>query len=716
MRNYLHKQTLSRFTIENSPTALCVVPKPRLHVSALLAGILLLAMVTAAWCAPQSPAAHGIRLRPDWIAMPDGVRLSVDLYMPDGGAANEKFPVLLEYLPYRKHEARSRNYSLYSYFVQRGYVVAAVDIRGTGNSEGRLIPYEYSDIEHGDGEVVIDWLAKQKWSKGRVGMFGISWGGFNAIQMAARNPPALKAIIALDATEDLFQDDVHYTDGIMHVDSWEMSMDLDNARPGAPDYVIDEAYFRDRFDTEPWMLTYKTRQRDGSFWDRASARDRYQDIRIPSFHIGGWYDGYRDSVPRMLANLKAPVKAIVGPWSHAWPHEPYPKPGIEWRHEAVRWFDHWLKDIDTGIFDEPRLAVYVRNWHPPGPCLEHAPGNWRYEDGWPIARIRDQILYPQPDHTLDAREPATATHQLRYLPSVGVEGGGPVMWWGDVAHDQRPTDAYSLVYDSAPVAEDLEILGLPRARLTVATDATRANWIARLSDVAPDGTVTQVAGAALNGSHRFSAREPQAWVPGAEFPIDIEMHFTSWVFPKGHRIRLAVNNAQWPMLWPTPESMTTTLRLGGASQLILPVVPFEKRPVPAFQPPDSDPQYPGYESLEAGTTSGYGEISSVDRNPQTGAAVATATNGGRTRYPWGTEHTVETIRHEVKDDTPAAASVLGTHRTEVELPGRKLVWNAELSFRSNRDIFHYSYRRRLTENGKTLREKTWTRAIPRDFQ
>jgi hypothetical protein len=673
----------------------------------LLAGWLLFA--------PQLQAAEDIALETAWIAMPDGVRLAADLFKPAYGAADAKYPVLLEYLPYRKREARSRNYALYSYFVRRGYVVARVDIRGTGESEGRLIPYEYSDIEHDDGEVVIDWLSRQSWSNGNVGMFGISWGGFNSIQMALRNPPALKAIIAVDATEDLYQDDVHYMDGIMHVDSWEMSQDLDNARPGAPDYVIDEAYFRDRFDTEPWMLTYKTRQRDGPFWDRASARDRHEEIRIPSFHIGGWYDGYRDSIPRLLAKVKAPVKAMVGPWSHAWPNEPYPNPGLEWRHEAVRWFDHWLKGIDTGILDEPRFAVYVRNWHPPGPYLEHAPGKWRFEEGWPIARIRDRILYPQPDHTLDAREPATTIHRLRYVPSAGVEGGGPVMWWGDVAHDQRPTDAFSLVYDSAPLEEDLEILGLPRALIRVATDATRANWIARLSDVAPDGTVTQVAGAAMNGSHRVSSREPQALVPSEEFPLEIEMHFTSWMFPKGHRIRLAINNAQWPMLWPTPEPMTTSLVLG-ASRLSLPVVPFEQRPVPNFLPPAGDPGLPGYDTLDAGTPSGYGEISSVNRNPQTGATVATATNQGGTRYPWGIERTFETIRHEVSDEKPAETTMLGTHRTEVVLPGRTLVWDAELSFRSDRKNFHYSYKRRLTENGKTLREKTWTRTIPRDYQ
>ena len=666
--------------------------------------------------ATEKPAAYGMEIQEAWISMPDGARVSADLYQPTGGQVGERFPVLLEYLPYRKHEGRSRNWPLYSYFVQRGYVIAAVDIRGTGNSEGRVVPHEYSDIEHADGEIVIDWLSKQPWSNGSVGMFGISWGGFNSIQMAARNIPALKAIVAIDATEDLYQDDVHYMDGIMHLDSWEMSMDLDNARPGAPEYRIDDDNFQNRFDTEPWTLSHKRQQRDGPYWDRASLRGRYDDIRIPTFHIGGWYDGYRDSVARMLEHVKnAPVKAIVGGWHHTWPNEPYPGPGMEWRHEAIRWFDQFLKGEDTGILNEPRFAVFVRDWHPPGPRLEDAPGKWRYEDGWPIARMRERILYPQPDHTLAAGTPAATTHQLGYVPSAGFEAGGPVMWWGDVAHDQRGTDAFSLVYDSGPLEADLEILGFPRAILTVAANATRANWIARLSDVAPDGTVTQVTGAAMNGTHRDSARDPRAIVPGEPFELDIEMHFTSWVFPKGHRIRLAVNNALWPMLWPTPDLMTTQLQLG-TSRLALPVVPFEPRPVPDFLQPAKDPAFAGVESIEGGTTSGYGEISSVDRNPQSGTVVAKATNGSGTSYPWGTEKSLETIRYEINDKAPADARVTGTHRLEVELPGRTLVWDAELTFRSDRDNFFYSYRRRLTENGKPVREKTWNQTIPRDYQ
>jgi putative CocE/NonD family hydrolase len=671
----------------------------------------------AAAVEPSAPT-YGIAIEHTWIPLPDGVRLAAELFVPTGGEAGERFPVLLEYLPYRKTESRGMNYALYSYFVRRGYIVARVDIRGTGNSEGRLIAHEYTDQENDDGEVVIDWLSKQPFSNGNVGMFGISWGGFNSIHMAMRNPPALKAIIAVDATDDLYQDDVHYMDGIMHVDSWEMSQDLDNARPGAPDYVIDEDYFRNRFDTPPWMLTYKRQQRDGPFWDRTTLKARYDSIRVPTFVIGGWYDGYRDSVPRMLEHVQAPVKAIVGPWSHYYPHDASPKPRIEWRHEAVRWYDYWLKERDTGILDEPRFAVFVRRWHPPGPVLEQVDGEWRWEEGWPIERIRERTLYPQPNHDLADEAPPRETHRLRYAATTGVEAGGPVMWWGDVAHDQRPSDAFSLVYDTPPLEDALEILGLPRALLRVSTDAPRANWFVRLSDVAPDGTVTQVAGAGFNGTHRESAKRPVALEPGKTFPLEIEMRFTSWVFPKGHRIRLAVNNAQWPMLWPTPHPMTTALELGGRkpTRLVLPVVPEGEWPKPDFLEPEEDPVLPGFETLDAGNVSGYGEISSIDRNPQTHKTTVTARNAYGNRYPWGTERFEEKIVHETGDDHPEATAVRGEYRTTVELEDRTLVWESRMSFRSDLENFYYSYVRRLLENGELVREKAWEDTIPRDHQ
>lgn len=666
----------------------------------------------------MSSPEYGIEIRESRIPMPDGVHLAVDLYIPTGGKSDERFPVVLEYTPYRKTESRAGNYSRYSYFVQRGYVLARVDIRGTGNSQGRAIPYEYSDIELNDGEVVIDWLSRQDWSSGKVGMFGISWGGFNSIQMAVRQPPALKAFIALMATEDLYQEDVHYIDGIIHTDSWMMSHDLYNAMPGAPEFILDDDWARNRFDVEPSVYAYMRQQRDGPFWDRASARDKYDRIKIPGLHIGGWFDGYRNSLPRMLANVQAPVKAIIGPWDHYYPHNAWPAPPMEWRQEAVRWFDHWLKGKDTGIMDEPRFAVYVRDAFPPGPGVNTIPGHWRWEKGWPLERSQTRTLYAQSDHGLETTPSDSARHLLPYKASVGLEGGGPVMWWGNIPPDQQPMDDHSLVYETEPLEAPLEILGFPLAQLMVSADATRANWVVRLSDVAPDGRVSQVSGAGFNGTHRKSARNPSDLVPGEEFPLEIELQFTSWVFPKDHRIRLAVSNGQWPMLWPTLYAMTSGLVLGGAegARIQLPVIPPGKHSGPNFMPPAESPSLEGYVTLDAGNVSGYGEIEAVQTDPQTGETFGVATNSGGQRYPWGVETFTERIEHRTSDRNPAHTSVKGTYALTQELADRRLRFEQHVLFSSDLENFRLKVTRRLKVDGELFREKHWDELIPRDFQ
>ena len=659
-----------------------------------------------------------LTIREVMIPMPDGIQLAADLYMPADIPAGEHLPVLLEYTPYRKNDSRGSKYRMYTYFVKRGYVVARVDIRGTGNSQGRTIPYEYSEIELSDGDAVIAWLAKQDWSNGNVGMFGISWGGFNSIQMAVRKPPALKAFVALMATEDLYQEDVHYMDGIIHIDSWMMSHDLSNAMPGAPEFRLDEDWLRNRFEVEPSIFTYMREQRDGSFWDRASARDKYEQIQIPGYYIGGWYDGYRDSPPRMLEHVKAPVKAMIGPWDHYYPHNAWPAPQVEWRHEAVRWFDQWLKGIDTGILDEPRFAVYVRDWHPPGPGVDEIPGHWRWEEGWPIERSVTKTFYAGQDHGLFSSPSAQATHSLKYKPSVGLAGGGPVMWWGNIPPDQQSMDDYSLIYDSQPLGSPLEILGMPRAILKVSADVSRANWVVRICDVAPDGSVTQVGGAAFNGTHRKSAREPEDLIPGKVFPLEIEMHFTSWVFPKGHRIRFAINNAQWPMLWPTPYQMTTTLAIGGVegARIELPVVPPADRPVPKFKLPEEGPSLPDYASVDSGNVSGYAEIKSIQRDEQSGAAFCIATNATSFRYPWGLEHFEERLEHRTSDLNPAETSVIGIYAVAIDLKDRTIRMEQNVVFKSDLKNFHMNFIRRFKVDGETLHEKQWNEIFPRDFQ
>ncbi len=547
-----------------------MISRSRLSSTVVLFGVfysLLAIRSFASTSETPAPARYGVRMVQQWIPMPDGVRLASTLYMPDGAKPGEKFPALLEYLPYRKDDATAaRDYPIHTYFARHGYVSVRVDIRGFGASEGVPTDREYSEQEQLDGERVIAWLASQPWSSHDVGMFGISWGGFNAIQMAMRRPPALKAILAVDATEELFHDDIHYIDGLMHIDEFELNMDMAPGMTGAPDYTLDEKVLGPRFEAAPWSLLYLKHQRDGEFW-RSPVRP-LKEIKIPCFLIGGLLDGYRDSIPRMLEQVKAPVKAIIGPWNHTFPNDAEPGPQIEWRDQAVRWWDYWLKGRNTGIMDEAPLAVYMRYWHPPDARLETVPGHWRGEPFWPPRNLEGSTLYLHDAHLLSTEPAKPATHQLRYVPSVGVEAG---FWWGELLTDQRPVDAFSLTYDSAPLKEDLAILGRPHAVLDASSSAPLADWFARLSDVAPDGSVTLVTGAGLSGAQRESKSgsptDPKDLEPGKTYVLDVEMHVTSWVFPKGHRIRLAVSNALWPMVWPTPYNMTTALELGEQERL-----------------------------------------------------------------------------------------------------------------------------------------------------
>ena len=677
-----------------------------LHFFVTLLG---LTVATALGVEPPSPPAYNIRMESGWIPMKDGIRLAVTLYMPNGGKAGEKFPAVLEYHPYRKDDGTAqRDYELYSYFVRRGYVCARVDIRGFGNSEGVPTDREYSEQEQLDGVQIISWLAHQPWSNGNVGMMGISWSGFNSLQMAMRHAPGLKAIIAVDATAELFHDDVHYMDGMAHVDEFELNMDMAPGMTGAPDYTLDEKVLGPRFDAPPWSLLYLKHQHDGPFW-RSPVRP-YSEIRIPCFIIGGLLDGYRDSITDMLQQTKAPLKAIVGPWNHTFPHDAVPGPEIEWRAEAVRWWDYWLKGRDTGVLNDPRLVIYMQHWHPPDPNLPNVPGEWRREDSWPPRDVRDTVFFPQPNHTLQNTAPATEVHQLKYVPSIGVEAG---FWWGELLSDPRPVDAFSLVYDSAPLREDVAILGRPRALLKASATAPLADWFARLSDVAPDGTVTQITGAGINGAQRESMTERRALEPGRVYPLDIAMHLTSWVFPKGHRIRLAVSNALWPMILPTPYSMTTSLELGGdGSRLILPVVPVKGTPAPAFQPPQPAEQRPDIKSI------GYpwpGEWT-LERDEANQKATVRWKGKAETDYPWGKEIDYENLVYDVDDAHPETSAVHGEAESIFTLKGRELRWRGHLSVTTDQKNFYYKYTRELLKDGRMLKQKTWEETIPRDYQ
>jgi putative CocE/NonD family hydrolase len=691
------------------------------RVALVLSLILLISTSPAAQVIPPTYAT--MKKVQTTIPMKDGVRLAVNLYMPEGAKANDKFPVILEYLPYRKDDwSLARDWNLHSYFVRRGYVTARVDIRGTGASEGNPPDREYSDQEQQDGLEVIDWLSKQAWSNGNVGMMGISWGGFNAIQMALLHPPALKAIIAACATEELFHDDIHYIDGLMHVDEYELGMDLQLGLTRAPDFPTDEKSLAARFDAAPWFLLYLRQQRDGPFWRRASvAPNRYADYKVPTFLVGGFLDGYRDSIPRFFENVKAPVKAILGPWNHTFPHDADPGPAIEWRDEATRWWDYWLKGKQNGILDEPRFEVYMRHWYAPDPKIAEVPGEWRAEKTWPPAGLSTEnycfefegVLsteYCNPSH------PRTIiwNQEIKNVPSTGIEAG---FWWGDFTGDQRPIDAYSLVFESGPLLREVAILGRPRAILSIRSTTPLADWFVRLSDVAPDGTATMVTGAGESGAQRVSAGDPTELEVGRDYRLPIELHVTSWVFQRGHKIRVAISNALWPMIWPTPYPMTTSLKLAGwnGSRLELPILTrgpyFDQPKYPAIEPA---PPMPEHVTSKGDTWPP--QDWTVTRDLMSGTTRVFWSGNDESQFPWGRMKDHEQMSYEVQDSKPEASKVHGEGSTTVDLPNRALVWSVVLDVRSDAKTFYYHFERHLTENGKEIRAKTWDDTIPRDHQ
>jgi hypothetical protein len=325
--------------------------------------------------------------------------------------------------------------------------------------------------------------------------------------------------------------------------------------------------------------------------------------------------------------------------------------------------------------------------------------------------VQDTVFFAQPNHSLADSPSQPDVHQLKYIPSVGVESG---FWWGELLSDPRPVDAFSLVYDSAPLKEELAILGDPHALLHASASAPLADWFARLSDVAPDGTVTQITGAGLNGAQRDSMSEPRDLEPGKTYSLDITMHLTSWIFPKRHRVRLAVSNALWPMMLPTPYSMTTSLELGGAngSRLVLPIVPVHGAPTPAFDPPQPSEKRKDIKSF------GFpwpGEWT-VERDEARQKTTVYWKGKAETDYPWGKEIDYERLTYDADDAHPDVCSVLGEAESIFALKGRELRWRGHLSVTTDQKNFYYKYRRELLKDGQMVKQKTWQETIPRDHQ
>jgi putative CocE/NonD family hydrolase len=656
-----------------------------------------------------------------WIPMSDGVRLSARLWLPEA-AEDNPVPAILEYIPYRKRDGtRLRDDPAHRYWAGHGYAAIRLDIRGTGDSEG-LIEDEYAQQEQDDAVEAIAWIAAQPWCSGAVGMTGISWGGFNSLQVAARRPPALKAIITHCSTDDRYADDVHFMGGCLLTDGFFWGSAFYHYMTRPPDPEIAGEGWREAWRTrlENWQPPashiWMKHQRRDAYWRHGSVCEAYDDITCAVYAVGGWQDGYSNAVPRLLANLSCPAKGLIGPWGHKYPHDGIPGPAIGFLQEALRWWDHWLKGRDTGIMDEPAYRVWLEEPVTPDACLAHASGRWVTEPSWPSPNIVTRELFLNVGGLAEA---AGAEHALTHVSpqTLGSTGGSwcPYGLGGtspDLALDQREDDGRSLAFETAPLETRLEILGAPVARLKVQVDQPTGFLAVRLSDVAPDGTSQRVSFGLLNLTHRTSHEDVAPMTPGQWAEVSLQLNDIAHGFPIGHRLRLAVSTCYWPMVWPAPAPLRLTLA-AGASTLTLP----ERAPrdedarVPRFPPPEMAP------APEARTIEPTVGSRRLERDLATGETrMRLVEDSGVTHIAAIDLEVAEgmTCDYTIREGDPLSAEATWQWRSrrkrgdwEIEIETRTRLSASAEDFFIDTDV-------EAKEAGETVFTRAWRERVPRD--
>ena len=510
----------------------------------------------------------------EWITLKDGIRLSARLWLP-AGARQKPAPIVWEYIPYRKRDFTRPYDDLWGHeLAQYGVAYARVDARGSGDSQGVLVD-EYLDQELNDGVEVIAWLARQPWSNGNVGMRGISWGGINTLQVAALSPPELKAIMPMCCTDTRYTDDAHYIGGALGMTNLQWGASFKGVMVMPPDPAIAGERWRElwheRLNATPNILEqWISHQRNDAYWKRGSVSGNYAGIKCPVYIVDGWVDTYVNTVPRILANVKGPRKALIGAWGHSPPQWTSPGPSLDWAYEEVRWWKHWLSQESTGIMDEPMLRAYMpyrTAWETfPG----DTPGRWVAEQSWPPAQIKPQTWYLGEGHL----SPAALSHSTVVYRADKIVGLQKPEWLPfppeGMPGEQTPDDRKSLVFDTQALGADVEILGHPVARIRVSADRPVAKLALRLCEVTPEGKSWLVSYGLLNLTHRNSHEHPSALTAGEFYDVDIKMFMVAHRFKRGHRIRIALCESLWPMVWPSPEIATLTFELGSSS-IALPV-------------------------------------------------------------------------------------------------------------------------------------------------
>jgi putative CocE/NonD family hydrolase len=657
-----------------------------------------------------------------WITMSDGCRLGARLWLPETALQNP-VPAVLEYIPYRKRDGtRARDEPMHGFYAQHGYAAIRVDMRGSGESDGHLAD-EYLKLEQDDALEVIAWVAAQPWCSGAVGMQGKSWSGFNALQVAARRPPALKAIITTFSTDHRYTDDIHYMGGCLLNDNlwWGSIMLAYQSRPLDP--AIVGASWRERWleriEKLPFFPTlWLSHQSYDDYWKHGSVCEDFAAITCPVLAIGGWSDSYTNAVPRLLEGLKVPRLGIIGPWGHVYPHDGVPGPAIGYLQEAVRWWDHWLKGRDTGIMNEPMLRAYVEDPVAPMGTRMFTPGRWVGEAAYPSPNIQPMRWYLRPDRSLGQRSDEHRELSIRSPQSQGKAAGE---WMGagcagENPTDQRLDDGGALVFETAVLDREISILGAAKLRLDIAADAPVAQLAVRLSDVAPDGSVSRISYQVLNLTHRDGHEFPAALVPGRFYEVGVTLNACGHRFLPGHRLRLSIATAYWPIVWPAPYPATLTVRTG-ESALELPVRYSDAGPKVEFEPPVHGPLTP-MTKIDPGVIRRYtvqdhvsGETTYVTEG------VGGVFGEGILRFDEVDIQVAHGLKREltIRDEDPLSARYILTQSFEMGRDGWRTLVNTRAEMHSDRDNFYVSGTLTARENGNVVAERCWNETIARDL-
>ena len=508
--------------------------------------------------------------------MRDGVHLSSNLYLPK---AEGPFPLVFQRMPYGFSGC-----ALGEYYARRGYAYMIQDCRGRYDSDG--VFYPFTDDAH-DGHDTLDWVVAQPWSNGRVGMFGPSYLGAVQWLLACEGHPALQAIVPNVIPSDLWRE-AYWRDGAfslalnalwtcLEISSRTSDLDmipaydLDALFRHLPLATLDEA----AGGKSPFWRDFLAHSQYSDYWEKMGVHARLDRIRVPTFIMGGWYDYYPRDAFRTFRGLQETAaseelsrrhKVIIGPWQHLISQSPVlgevdfgEDSHLDINALALRWFDFLLKDIDTGIGEEPPVTIFVMGVN-----------EWRHEHEWPLARTRytDYFLHSHgaaagepEDGLLNTRPPVDEpADTYTYDPNnpVPTVGGNHSICWGAAYHviqpgplDQREVEARGdvLVYTTPPLEAPLEVTGPVVLTLYAATDAPDTDWTAKLVDVHPDGRAMNITEGVIRARFRKSVHEPPELLePGKVYEYAVELQPTSNVFLKGHRLRLDVTSSNFP-LW-----------------------------------------------------------------------------------------------------------------------------------------------------------------------